>query len=240
MNKAILCIALLFMVGQIAAQDHFWDFNEGRGRVARDSIGAPRGRNRVNGYLSNAYWRELDIGYAVGITGNDNSYVTFGNSIGQFGREDFTVAFWVRTRERLDLYDLIGNRADISYGNYFNVRMNSEGSVTAEICEDERGTNYMGIRAVQKGLNDGEWHHIAVVRNGGTLSLYIDGQFSIYGTNRQVTNIRNNNPFKIGRSLVDRRTRRFAPNALFDDLAIYSDDLSPNQIQALYRDGLNN
>jgi len=238
--KAILCIVLLFMVGHITAQDHFWDFNEGRGRVARDQLGVPRGRNKVDAYLINAYWQRLDIGYAVGITGNDNSYVTFGDSIGQFGREDFTVAFWVKTHDHLDLYDLIGNREAPGHGNFFAVRMTGDGYISAEVDEDERGNNYIGFRSTYGGYNDGEWHHIAVTRDGGHLALYIDGEFSNDGYSRGTANIRNRNPFKIGRSLVERSTRRFAPNALFDDVAIYSDDLSASQVKALYKSGLNN
>jgi len=233
-NLIIASFALLLMVGQISAQDHLWRFDENKGNIAYDAC---QGRGAVNGFLNNAFWRDLSKvgpGAAVRITGEDNSFVTFGNQVANFGTRDFTVAFWVQTRETLELFDLVGNRAESGYGNYFNVRMNCEGSVTAEICQDAKGTNYMGIRAVQKGLNDGQWHHIAVVRSKGTLSLYIDGDFSIYGANRAVTNINNRNPFKIGRSLVDRDTCRFAPNALFDDLAIYYQALSYIQIKALY------
>jgi len=238
-NFYIASFAFLLMVGQIAAQDHLWTFDENEGNIAYDYRS---GRGAVNGFLNNALWRDLSKvgpGAAVRITGADNSFVTFGNQVANFGTRDFTVAFWIQTSETLDLFDLIGNRADVSYGNYFNVRMNSEGSVTAEICEDERGTNYMGIRAVQKGLNDGQWHQIAVVRSRGTLSLYIDGQFSIYGANRVATNINNRNPLKLGRSLVDRSTRRFSPDALFDDVSIYYSALSYIQIKSLY-DGATN
>jgi len=233
-NLYLASFALLLMVGQISAQDHLWKFDENKGNIAYDSR---TGRGAVNGFLNNAFWRDLSKvgpGAAVRLTGADNSFVTFGNTVAQFGTKDFTVAFWVQTRENCDLFDLIGNRAESGYGNYFNVRMNSEGSVTAEICQDEKGTNYMGIRAVQKGLNDGQWHHIAVVRSKGTLSLYIDGDFSIYGANRVATNINSKNPLKLGRSLVDRNTRRFAPEALFDDLAIYYSALSYKEVKALY------
>jgi len=238
-NLIIASFALLLMAGQISAQDHLWTFDENEGNIAYDSR---TGRGAVNGFLNNAFWRDLSKvgpGAAVRITGDDNSFVTFGNQVANFGTQDFTVAFWIQTTETLDLFDLVGNRADSSYGNYFNVRMNSEGSVTAEICQDAQGTNYMGIRAVQNGLNDGQWHQIAVVRSKGTLSLYIDGAFSIYGTNRAVTNINNRNPLKIGRSLVDRSTRRFSPNALFDDLSIYYRALSYTQIQSLYDNATN-
>ena len=240
MNKVTLCIALALIVGQISAQDHFWDFNEGKGRIAHDQMGVPRGRNKVDAFLRNAYWETLDIGTAVGITGDDNSYVTFGNYIGQFGRDDFTVAFWVQTKDRLDLFDLIGNRQSVGHGNFFAVRMTGDGYVTAEVDEDVRGNGYIGVKSKQRRLNDGEWHHIAVTRNGGKLALYIDGELSNTGSARSTANIRNRNDFKLGRSLVDKGTRKFAPSALFDDVSIYSDDLTASQVKSLYRSGLNN
>jgi len=234
-NLIIASFAFLLMVGQISAQDHLWKFDENKGNIAYDSR---TGKSAVNGFLNNAYWRDLSKvgpGAAVRLTGDDNSFVTFGNQVANFGTKDFTVAFWVQTRENCDLFDLLGNRADSGYyGNYFNIRMNKEGSVTAEICQDEKGTNYMGIRAVQKGLNDGQWHHIAVVRSKGTLSIYIDCAFSIYGANKVATNLNSRNPLKLGRSLVDRSVRRFSADALFDDLAIYYSALSYTQIKTLY------
>jgi len=233
MNKNNLCIAsfaLLLMVGQISAQDHLWLFNEGYGRIAYDEKGGWKGKDKVNGYLSNADWREE----SVHITGADDSYVTFGTAIGQFGRDDFTVAFWIRTRDTLGLYDLVGNRADPGHGNWFAVRMTGDGYVSAEVDEDAQGTNYVGFRSAKGRLNDGQWHHITVTRKGGDLALYIDGKFSNSGSARRPANIRNNRPFRIGRSLVDRGTRRFAPDATFDDLAIYSQALSAKEINYLY------
>jgi len=246
MNKTNLCIAslvLLLMIGQISAQDHLWKFDENQGNIAYDSRGGRRGRDGVRAFLNNAFWRKLakiGPGSAVRITGADNSFVTFGDSIGQFGRNDFTVAFWVQTADTLGLYDLIGNRADPGHGNWFAVRMTGDGYVTAEVDEDSNGTNYIGVRSVRGGLNDDQWHHITVTRNGGNLNLYIDGALSNRGSARGTANIRNRNDFKLGRSMVERSTRRFAPAALFDDVAIYSDDLTASQVRSLYRSGLNN
>ena len=243
MTKITLCIALLLLVGQISAQDHFWKFDENKGKIAYDSAGGSHFRKGVKGYLNNAFWRDLSKvgpGAAVGITGDDDSYVTFGHKVGQFCKEDFTVAFWIQTSDCLDLYDLVGNRADAGHGNYFSVRMSGDGYVTAEIDEDSRGTNYIGVRSSCGGLNDGQWHHIAVTRCGNDLTLYIDGEFSNSGSTRGTADIRNRNDFKIGRSLVDRGTRRFAPAGLFDDVAIYSDDLTASQVRSLYKSGLHN
>jgi len=238
MTKITLCIAILLLVGSISAQDHLWKFDENKGKIAYDSKGGPKGKNAVKGFLNNAYWRDLSkggAGSAVRITGDDDSYVTFGTKVGQFCKEDFTVAFWVQTSDCLDLFDLVGNREAAGHGNFFSVRMGGDGYVTAEINEDSKGTNYIGVRSSCGGLNDGQWHHITVTRCGGELVLYIDGDFSNKGSSRGTANINNDNAFKIGRSMCEPGTCRFAPDALFDDLAIYSDALNGKEVKELYK-----
>ena len=235
----ISSLAFLLIIGQISAQDHLWTFDENKGNVAYDSR---TGRSAVNAFLNNAQWRDLSKvgpGAAVRITGADNSYVTFGNTVGQFGTQDFTVALWVQTSDTLSLYDLIGNRAAPGHGNFFAVRMTGDGYVTAEVDQDERGTNYVGIRGTQGGLNDGQWHHIVVTRSRGTLNLYLDGAFSVSGSARGTANINNRIAFKLGRSMVESGTRRFSPDALFDDVALYSNALSANQVRSLYQSATN-
>jgi len=236
MNKKILCIAslLLLFIGQISADDHFWQFDEGRGNIAYDSDGGRGGRNAVNGILNNAQWKVVDDGYGVQISGADNSYVSFANPIGQFGTQDFTVALWFRTTDKsLALADFVGNRAAPGHGNFFAVRMSNDGYVSAEVDQDAAGTNYIGVRSNRNRYNDGNWHHVAVTRSGRTLTLYMDGIASNSGTGSGVANINNGLVFKIGRSLVDPNTPRFAPQALFDDLATYDSVLSASRIAEL-------
>ncbi len=241
MTKKSLCIlALLLFVGQISAQAHYWQFDEGKGKIAADSKGGKK--NAVNGVLNNAEWRDLSKvgpGAAVRLTGADNSYVSFGNGIGQFGRDDFTVALWVQTTDCTPLFDLVGNRASSGHGNFFGIRMSGDGYVTAEIDEDSRGTDYIAVKSSQCGLNDGNWHSIIVTRCGGVLTLYIDGKASDTGSAKGTANINNRNVFKLGRSLVDKKISCFAPDALFDDLAIFDYAMGAFEAQLFYQKATN-
>jgi len=163
-----------------------------------------------------------------------------GNNIGQFGTQDFTVAFWFQTNDySVPLADLIGNRAASGHGNFFAVRLSSDGYVSAEVDQDAAGTNYIGIRSSPNRLNDGNWHQVVVVRSGRTLTLYIDGVYSNSGTGSGTANINNGVVFKLGRSLVDSNTARFALDSVFDDVALYSSALSASQVRTLYLSATN-
>ena len=237
-TKILISLALLLVIGQ-ASQTHLWKFDEGTGDTAFDSV---RTASSVNAMLNSATWQDLSKlgpGAAVRLSGADNSFVSFGSSIGKFGTKDFSVAVWLQTTETLANFDLLGNRADFAFGNYLAIRMKGDGTVTAEVCEDTSGTNYIGVTSDMNGLNDGNWHHIAVTRAGNTLNLYVDGDLSNSGTGNGAANINNGKAFKLGRSLVDSNTPRFTPAALFDDVAIYNKAISASQVKSLYQGATN-
>ena len=213
---------------------HHWTFDENTGSVASDAVGS------VNGTLSPKVIREAQgrIGSgAMHIDGSNDSFVTFGTSVGQFGINDFTVAFWLRTTETYKYFDLVGNRTAGSHGNFFCLRMTGrheskpEGMVVAEVDQD--GNNYIALESTKTGLNDGNWHHLAVARKGTSLKLYVDGALSAEGTASGVANISNGNEFKLGRSLVG-VDDKFAPDAHYDDLRLYDVALPDEEIANLF------
>ncbi len=239
-TKILISLTVLLLIGQTSAQPtHLWKFDEGTGTTSFDSV---RTSNSVNAKLNSATWQDLSKvgpGAAVRISGADNSFVSFGSSIGQFGTKDFSVALWVQTSDTLALYDLIGNRAVPGHGNFFAVRMTGDGVVNAEVDQDIDATNYIGLKSSTDGLNDGDWHHIVVTRSGKTLALYIDGNLSDSANGVGTANINNGKALKLGRSLVDSGTSRFAPAALFDDVAIYNKAISASQVKSLYQGATN-
>lgn len=194
-----------------------WRFDEAGGDIVYDALG------QVNGTLSNA--TRVSPGYtgigAVHIDGSNSSYVDFTNRVGQFGVADFTIALWIKTSDTLAVYDLIGNRTSGSHDSFVSLRMaGGTGVAAAEVDENSDGKNYVGVTSDVGGLNDGNWHHIAVVRQRQTLSLYVDGKLAGSASATGVAAIGNGNPLKLGRSLIG-VVPRFAPNAVFDDVRVY-------------------
>lgn len=90
------------------------------------------------------------------------------NGAFDFGTGDFTVEFWMRAGMGAADKRLVG-------------RYNGCGTNTGFHFQTERTTGqmvfYLGVRAITSAQNvlDNTWHHIAGVRNGATLTLYVDG-----------------------------------------------------------------
>lgn len=216
------------------APAHRWTFG-GSGPVAQDLTG------KINGTISSTATRIAPgpPGQAGGIhlDGSESSKVTFPVPAGQFGAENFSVALWLRTRDTLRYYDIVGNRTAGSHGIFFSLRMTGNhetqppGQITAEI--DQNGQNYIPINSSKSGYNDGNWHHVTVVRNGASLKLYVDGGPSASGSASGVANVSNNNPFVLGRSLVGVEAK-FTPVADYGDLRIYNVALTDAQVQLIF------
>jgi hypothetical protein len=217
------------------ASVHHWAFDEANGLTASDSIG------KIKGTLA-ASVRRVSPGCvgagAVHIDGSDGCFVTFGTKVGQFKRDDFTVALWFRTSETYRYFDVVGNRTSGSNGNFFCLRMTGihesepAGMLITEVDED--GNNYISVWSSRTNLNDGNWHHAAVVRAGQTLRIYVDGEFSSEGAAAGAANISNGNDFRLGRSLQG-VTDKFAPDADYDELYVFDSALSAAEISNLFR-----
>jgi hypothetical protein len=213
--------------------DHRWTFDEPDGTVCYDDAGGP------DGNMASSTTRALGPSgtNAVTLTPKGvydwDSYVDFGNEVGAFGTADFTVTHWYRTSfSGVGVHgDVLGNREDGSYGNYFSVRVRGTGEVGIEICEDEEGSHYAELVGFGHPVNDGEWHHLAYVRSGAHISLYIDG--ALVGTGTAASGypayLGGNSSFRIGRRLMYTGNFYSIP-ASYDDLRIYSRALSDNEI----------
>ena len=166
---------------------------------------------------------------AVHLDGSNAACVNFPAQVAQFGTADFTVSFWINTTDKsLDLCDLVGNRLVAGHGNFFCIRMQKSGLVSAEVDQDANGTNYINVVS-NASVNNGSWHNVAVVRRSTTLTIYIDGVNPVSATGRGVANLNNGNFLKIGRS-ANTGDVRFAPVATYDELRIWNVALTADQV----------
>jgi hypothetical protein len=218
-----------------------WHFDEGIGaHVAIDSVSGQNGTGAADALwlageapaLGTAHDKLV---YMYPSTGYDdpNQYIDFGNSPGAFAVGDFTVMHWFVTSYAVPhtAGDVVGNRATWGHGNFFGVRMRGDGIICVEVDQDEYGTNYVGVVGEGHPVNDTKLHHLAYVRSGGTLSLFIDGVLVAASANAsgQPTYLNGANPFRLGRSTPFTYT---TIPAFYDDLKIYHQALNAAQIQA--------
>lgn len=151
--------------------------------------------NLGNGVVTLTYTAGATPGEALALDGSDD-YVNLGSSLGNFGTGDFTVETWFNTTHSGVWASIIGKRPICNYSNMWNITFYG-GAVKAEICN---ATNTSGFIQLSSGggLNDGNWHHVALVRQANQLRLYIDGTLVQSGASSVISNISNSANLEIG------------------------------------------
>jgi hypothetical protein len=160
--------------------------------------------------------------------------VNFGSTPGNFGTSDFTVDFWMKTNSTR-VESVVGRRSICRHSSFWEIRM-FNGPLAIELDQDSAGTNYNLI--FTHGLvNDGNFHHVAVTRQGIMMSAYIDGVLDSTATTSGVTDIVNTAELMAGRSacqFVD-GTQYFTGQ--LDELEIFNRALASSEIQAIFSAG---
>ncbi len=213
--------------------EHRWLFDEESGATAYDEAAL------ADGTLGSSATRSAGVflgAVTISPTGNydGNGYVDFGNEVGAFGDADFTLTHWYRTSfSTLGAHgDILGNRTAGSQGNYFGARLVGDGTIVVELAQDSWGSNYQAIAASNSGVNDGQWHHLAYVRSGVTLSLYIDGALAAQGNagSGQPIFVNGSSSFRIGRRLPLGYGNFHTIPASYDDLRLFDRALSDTEV----------
>gem|GEM_PF-3148119 len=143
----------------------WWTLDESAGDVAVNSL------RPIDGVIHGSpLWQPLDgkINGALYFDGTDD-YIDMGERSSLNGEIDFTVMCWVKTDA--DVEQVIIQQRDESYQGEYVVKLKANGKVNFFVYNGGYQFNFDTVTAV----NDGEWHHIAVTRSGGTGTIYIDG-----------------------------------------------------------------
>ncbi|HBI23434.1 MAG TPA: hypothetical protein DDX84_04345, partial [Nitrospiraceae bacterium] len=196
----------------------YWNFDEQGGTTAYDSIGSNHGT------LNNSFWRTEQT--FKGLYFDGGRYVDVPDSP-DFNLSSYTIDAWVKVPDGLTT----GIRSVIAQDdgvNYWRLRLNDN---RLELCDSRLTTpcNNTGTT-----INDGEWHHLSVVRDdtANEVLFYIDG-VNIYtatlltetGTHAINANI------QIGRKY--NATEYFY--GMIDEVVLYNRVLTDAEIQTRYR-----
>lgn len=160
---------------------------------ANDVIG-----NRHGTLLNGTTFATGNLGQAFSFDGL-NDHVSFGNVAGNVGSDDFTLAFWIKTTSSGRHEGLIGKRPSCAHGSMFDMRLDPGGKVYVEIDGSSGGLNY-NFLITTTSVNDGRFHHVALVRKGTSASLYIDGRVNVTKSTSGITNVSNTVDLTAGKS----------------------------------------
>jgi hypothetical protein len=161
--------------------------------------------------------------------------VSFGSTAGNFGTSDFTIDFWIKpTSTRFE--GVLGKRPICMHASFWDVRWDINQGVVVELDQDSWGTNY-NVMFAPKAIDDGDFHHVAIVRQGTAASVYIDGAVDASQTTPGVTNISNSASLIAGKSACTGSGATEFFTGLLDEIEIFNRALSEIEIQAIYNAG---
>ena len=103
----------------------------------------------------------------------DNLVVTSDSSFNEFGTEDFTIEMWVNPTDQgsgsfAQMFELYGSSSDRMY---LRIERQSSQNVYKFVND---GTNDFDVES-DSAPDYGNWQHLAVVRNGTSITMYVDG-----------------------------------------------------------------
>lgn len=189
----------------------------------------------VTGTVSGATFTSGQVGQAFTFDGVNDS-VTFGSTVGNFGTSDFTIDFWIRTTNTTRTEGVLGKREICGHHSFWDMRVGSNGTLNVELDQDAGATNY-NTQTTSVPINDGVFHLVAVVREGATMRIYVDGVLSATGTTAGVTNLVNTALLTAGTSACTGQDGTNFFTGQLDELEIFNRALSQCEIQAIFNAG---
>jgi len=160
-----------------------------------------------------------------------------------FGYGDFSISFWMKAKKPLDWTVIISkasNRSDRNedYGWFFGNTSLPDGD-GIEFSINSGGTGNKNNKTVTAPkVFDDNWHHIVGVKNGETISIFVDGELksSLEGVKQSVSSIPPKSidePMIIG--TVKDPENKYYYTGYFDELAIWDRALSASEISDFYK-----
>jgi hypothetical protein len=174
----------------------------------------------------------------------------FGNSAGNFGTRDFTIAYWMKTGSTRIQEAFLEKRAACNAGSFFGIRLGSRipanglpvhiGQPGLEIDGIEPGTH---VSFMASGpFNDDHWHHFAWMRQSTssgsvTYLVYVDGVIDNTMAVPDAADISNPSSFVMGTSVCECCDGTTPYSGAAAELQLFSHALTAEEIFAIYKAG---
>jgi hypothetical protein len=202
-----------------------WRFDEDSGNVAYDSAGDN------DGIIYGATWTAGKLSNALNFDGV-NDYVDMQDTVKNYLSTNYTVSTWVKTNTITNPHGIVNYRRstlDIGYQILFELDHNYS---EVRFIVGSLGNN--AVASYPDALTTDTWYHLAGVRDGNILKVYVDGISGIPDSEIFETI----SPDNLTIGALD--CCGHGPHALFkgiiDDVRIYDRALSAEEILALYKE----
>jgi hypothetical protein len=197
----------------------YWNFDEGSGTTAYDSVGCN------DGTIYGATWANG----ALEFDGVDD-YVEVPDDASLDITNEITVGVWVKNTGTGNQVVVDKRQITRNPPGWWRISIGSDGSPSFQVSKDDvwRALTW------ESSIRDDTWHHVVGVMNGD-LQIYVDGVLRRYGSNNVVVTMTPNNaPLVIGKNIGDEAIF----NGTIDEIVIFNRALSADEIQQLYLDNL--
>ena len=108
-------------------------------------------------------------GYSTYFDGTGDYLTAASDASFDFGTGNFTIETWINIPDVTSTWSAIISRAYSATGGWRLYKSTGNSNLRFYYT----GNSY--INATSTGLTNNTWHHIAVVRNSGTITIYVDG-----------------------------------------------------------------
>ena len=164
---------------------------------------------------------------------SSGAYVDFGPEVGNFGAEDFSIDLWFESEPGAfeALGGILGKGNLCSTLNRWHLYI--AGGLGFDLVEDVDQNKNSSVTSTRL-LDDRAFHHMAVVRRGPTLELYVDGVLNDSRTSATVLAVENTESLEAGRTVCDGVGGNYF-NGILDEIAIYNRALSASEVLSIYR-----
>ncbi len=172
------------------------------------------------------------------------SQINFGTNTGNFGTNDFTIDYWMKTTGTSAGEAFLEQRVSCD-GTYSFWQIDNGGGYAgppagyARLAVANGGNQPSYALTCTHTLNDGLWHHLGWVRKGADYYLYVDGLFNAHTNVGSVFNLSNGRPLMMGTSVCDSENGTVPYTGAADELDLWNRALTDVEIAALYQAGTN-
>lgn len=155
--------------------------------------------------------------YAVAFDGSGDYISIPADPNWAFGTGNFTISFWMSLNNLNLIHDGLFGREDYQW---LALEYNHDGDHRLNLWIDQNGSYGWDLNNMKSNKNDwvtGTWYHIAIVRSGNQIRMYIDGLLDKTAT-YSATVFNPSSPLYFGRSQLANRFH----NGSMDDIRIYN------------------